>query len=643
LQTDVSRRLDPPGVVTVIGAGPRGTGLLERLCANVPSMFADRPLEIHLVDPFTVGAGRIWRHDQSPLLKMNSMAEDVTMFTDGSSTIDGPVTLGPTLAEWAACAPAAGLGPPEVNAEVLGLGGMSFPTRLAGSQYLSWVFRRTVAAAPENVAVQVHPYRAVDLRQAADGRQEVILDGDGGVVRSDVVILALGHLSSGPDAAQARLATFAEAGGLLYIPPEHTADLDLTGIGPGEDVIVRGMGLAFIDLMVLLTEGRGGVFSPRSGGGLDYRPSGREPRLHVGSRRGVPYHSKIGYRPRGGPSPLPTFFDAGAVSRVFAAGRPVSLTRDFWPLAARDLAFAYYHELFTGHPGRTAMPWDEFAARFRDGERLPALVEAAVPAPEDRLDLDALDRPLRGLRFADTDDLQRQLREYIADDLRRANDDHHSPAIGIFNALLSAVTTLLPVLAHPALTARARSVEFGEFFSLFSYLASGPPSHRLEQLLALSRAGLVRFLGAGMRVAADPGTGRFVAGGAGTTATVSTRVLVEARLPRPSLSRCTDPLLRALHARGEVSEEVLLDGDTEINTGRARVNAADGRLLDAAGAAHPRRFAFGAHTNGFSIGAFPRPRTDAPFFRQNDAAARRILALLRDAPRPATGHSAGAA
>ncbi len=44
----------------------------------------------HLIDPYPAGAGRIWRHAQSPLLAMNLMAADVTMSTDDSVVCDGP-------------------------------------------------------------------------------------------------------------------------------------------------------------------------------------------------------------------------------------------------------------------------------------------------------------------------------------------------------------------------------------------------------------------------------------------------------------------------------------------------------------------------------------------------------------------------
>ena len=86
--------------LAILGAGPRGVGILERIAENLPE-FGGGPIDIHLVDPHPPGGGRIWRDAQSGLLKLNSMAEDVTMYTDESSTIEGPVTPGPSLIEWA--------------------------------------------------------------------------------------------------------------------------------------------------------------------------------------------------------------------------------------------------------------------------------------------------------------------------------------------------------------------------------------------------------------------------------------------------------------------------------------------------------------------------------------------------------------
>lgn len=101
---------------------------------------------------------------------------------------------------------------------------------------------------------------------------------------------------------------------------------------------------------------------------------------------------------------------------------------------------------------------------------------------------------------------------------------------------------------------------------------------------------------------------------------IEARALVEARLPDPSLRQTRSPLLRGLHE----------DGAAGTDTGLLRVDPGDSRILDRDGSPHPRRFALGPYTTARSSGAFTRPRTGGPAFRQNDAAARAVLAFLRD-------------
>ena len=97
----------PTSTIVIVGAGPRGTGLLERLAVGAPELHPDG-LDVHLVDPYPPGAGRIWRHAQSPLLAMNSMAADVTMYTDESVVCEGPIAPGPSFWDWAQTGPDVG-------------------------------------------------------------------------------------------------------------------------------------------------------------------------------------------------------------------------------------------------------------------------------------------------------------------------------------------------------------------------------------------------------------------------------------------------------------------------------------------------------------------------------------------------------
>jgi uncharacterized NAD(P)/FAD-binding protein YdhS len=572
--------------LVIVGAGPRGTGLIERIAANAPGLYAGRGLDIHLVDPHPPGAGRIWRQAQSPLLWMNSHAEDVTVFTDETVDMAGPVAAGPTLHEWAA------------------IDGRTFADRRLQGAYLRWAHERAVAALPPSVAVHHHPRRARRVSGPREGRQQVWLEGRPRPLLADLVVLALGHLDAEPDDEQSALAAYARDHGLVHLPPDFTADSDLSPLAPGEPVLVRGFGLAFVDLMVLLTEGRGGRHD-----GDTYVPSGREPVLYVGSRRGVPYHSKIGYDWTGERPPLPRFFGPAEVGALLARPQGFDFRRDVWPLVEKELGFAHYHRLFTAHPERTAVAWSVFEEKYAavdDPAGRAALVAAVVPDPADRLDLARLDRPLDGVRYGSFEEFQEGLRGYVEDDLSRRHDPSHSPDLAVFLALLSVYGQLV------------RLGGVGPWWhGFFSYLASGPPGPRLRQLLALSRAGVLKFLGAGMTVTAEDGVFR-ASGATVPGAVVEARALVEARLPEPAVGRARDPLLRELHA----------DGVAETPDGLLRVDPADGRLLDRAGRPHPRRFALGPYTDGRTPGAFTRPRTGGPAFRQNDATARAALLFL---------------
>ncbi|SFH93362.1 hypothetical protein SAMN04489731_107155 [Amycolatopsis regifaucium] len=278
------------------------------------------------------------------------------------------------------------------------------------------------------------------------------------------------------------------------------------------------------------------------------------------------------------------------------------------------------------------MDFAVFADAFADAApgELAALVARAVPAPDDRLDLDRLDRPMAGVRFGTAEEYGKELREYVEADLSRRADAEYSADLGAFMALLSVMGQLPALLQTGRLDAASQLSDLdGWFLGFFSYFASGPPPRRLEELLALQETGLVSFLGAEMRVVADEKRRMFVATGASFPGETEARTFVEARLPEPSITRASDALLRQLRDDGELAEEAVLDTVTgdRLLAGRIHTRVSDGRMLDRDGRPHPRRFALGPHTSARSAGAFTRPRTNALPFRQNDSVAREILRL----------------
>ncbi|WP_269938882.1 FAD/NAD(P)-binding protein [Arthrobacter sp. HY1533] len=620
--------------VAFIGGGPRTAGLLERLAANRPEMFAGA-LDIHVVEPFSPGSGRIWRLDQDPGLLLNSMAGDVTMFTDASVVCEGPVADGPDLAQWAAevaagSLPDAPVLPPHLLAQAAGLGRSSFPTRQLHSAYLEWFFRRAVAALAPQASVTVHGDSATELAPGPAGGWLIRLAG-GNTLAADVAVLALGHSDAEVHGRSAEFADFAARHGAFHAAPAYTTDVDYSALAPGQDVIVSGMGLAFIDLLVLLMEGRGGQFVEKDCGGLDYLPSGREPRLWAGSRRGVPYHSKISAELRGhAPGPA-RFLSPDAVSGLLAGHSELDFRTQLWPLMAKEAAHAYYLELFTGSPERVAMDWAGFSASFArldwNSAGMARLVAAAVPDPALRLDFESLDHPLEGTPLERPDSIAAAVVAHIERDLNLRDGGENPETLALFLGLLRVYMDVASIVPAHRLTAASQAAVHSWWHGFFSFMDSGPPPHRLRQVLALHRAGLLEFLGPGLGVHTQESTGLFVARHANGSQALTAAAFIEARLPAPTVANSANPLLAHLHASSLGSEQLLLTADGTVSTGRLLVTA-EHRLVGRSGEPAEGLFAVGPGTSAWASGAFARPGSNAAPFRENDALARKVLHTL---------------
>ncbi|UUN26676.1 FAD/NAD(P)-binding protein [Streptomyces sp. FIT100] len=639
--------------IALVGAGPRGTSVLERLCASVPELAPEIELTVHVVDPAPAGPGQVWRTDQPAELLMNTVASQVTLFTDASVSCEGPVRPGPSLYEWAA-AQTDEEGEGEGGRDG-GLGPDDYPTRACYGRYLEWAFRRTVERAPETVRVVVHRARAVRLddtnaaaaganavkgaegpggaaRHPGDRAQRLVLD-DGTVLDGlSAVVLAQGHLPVTEDVHQDRLDEYADRHGLRHFTPANPADLDLSAIAPGETVLLRGLGLNFFDHMALLTTGRGGTFAADASDPdrLVYRPSGREPRLYAGSRRGVPYQAR-GDNEKGASGrhhPLLLTADVIAAFRKRAeAGDPPDFLDEIWPLVAKEVETVYYEALLTPAHGS---PPPGFRARFLDaphgGPEEQAVLDAYGCAAGDRWSWERVSYPHRGEEFTGP----AALRGWLVGHLRR--DAGHAALGNVTGPLKAALDVLRDVrnevrqiVDHAGLSGASRRDHLDRWYTpLNAFLSIGPPRRRIREMAALIEAGVLEVVGPRMSVRAEGG--RFMADSPQVPGSaVEATVLIEARLPEPDLRRSRDELLARLLRTGQCRPHVV-DG---YETGGLDVTERPYRLIDRQGRAHPRRFAFGVPTEGvhWVTAAGARPGVDSVTLSDADAVARAALRI----------------
>ncbi|WP_229898715.1 FAD/NAD(P)-binding protein [Streptomyces hiroshimensis] len=625
--------------IAVIGAGPRGLSVIERICANAPVVSPGVPVTLEVVEPFAAGSGRVWRTDQPHDLLMNTVASQITIFTDESVELEGPVAAGPSLHAWAralsstdradTCAQA-------VREEARRLGPDSYPSRAFYGAYLEWAYEHIVAAAPEQVTVHRHRARAVRLTDRADGRQEVELDG--GVVLSglDAVVLAQGHTDTAPSGSERVLADHAERRGSMYIPPSNPADADLTGLSPGSVVALRGLGLNFFDYMALLSTGRGGTFRPGDRG-LVYEPSGEEPRLVAGSRRGIPHHAR-GENEKGvSERHSPLFLTPGVIDRFrerAAAGRPADFRRDVWPLASKEVEGTYYAALIARREDRDVAA--EFLTRYvkvvgaAEPEE-PLLLEFSV-GREDHWDWNRLQQPYEGRDFEGIAGFNAWLVDHLRADAAMASQGNvTNPLKAALDVLRDLRNEIRLVVDHGGITGSSYRADLDHWYTpLNAFLSIGPPVRRIREMTALVEAGVLTLVGPGMTVRADAETGGFAVTSRLIRASAPVRVaaLIEARLPGTDLRTTRDPLMSDLLAAGRCRPYDIGDpSGPGYRTGGLSVTGRPYRVIDAGGRPHPARFAYGVPTEHvhWVTAAGVRPGVNSVTLGDSDAIARAAL------------------
>lgn len=592
--------------------------VLERLCANERSAHRHDEVLVHVVDPAAPGAGAVWRTDQSRHLLMNTVASQITLYTDDSSRIDGPVEPGPSLWEWASSLRT-------TDEEAASLGPNSYPTRAFYGAYLNDCFRRIVANAPSHVRVEVHRSQAVamaDTHGVSGGPQGIRLADGTRLNRLDAIVLAQGHVSARLTPQQERTASLARIHHLMYVTPANPAEVDLSGIAPGEPVLLRGLGLNFFDYMALFTAGRGGRFR-RAGDGLVYEPSGQEPVLYASSRRGVPYHAR-GENEKGAFGRyLPRLLTPERIAELRT--RPLRFSEDLWPLIAREVECVYYEALLA-REGREAAGFGD--AYLAD----PAGALDAFGVVE-RFDWTTLTRPHGDRSFSSRDEFQRWLLDYLRKDVQHAREGNlRGPLKAALDVLRDLRNEVRLAVDHGGLDGNSHRDDLeGWYTPLNAYLSIGPPVSRIEEMIALVEAGVLVLTGPGTQIRLDTGEPTFLAGSTEVPGPpVRARVLIEARLPEPDLRRTVDPLLRHLLATDQAAPyRIPGEHGTVYETGGLAVTERPYRLLDAQGRPHPRRFAYGIPTEAvhWATAAGIRPGVDSVTLGDSDAIARAVLSL----------------
>ncbi|WP_223947984.1 FAD/NAD(P)-binding protein [Arthrobacter sp. NtRootA1] len=651
--------------VALIGAGPRGTSVLERLLANWAAGATSRAnradpgwsaLHIHVVDPFPPASGHVWQPEQSRLYLMNTQAFYPTLIPEDPKLAQ-PLAGG-SFDQWRAARRRDGQGLNDAEkAELATLESHDFPSRAIYGRYLRQTLAELLQRMPDGVEVTFHETTAVAARpvpasSGTTGGQAFDVElADGTTLTVGSVVLALGHVESRLNPEQRAFQRAADEHGLLYFPPAPPADVDWQRVPDNEPVLVRGMGLNFFDVMGQLTEGRGGKFVQAGvpgAGVLEYRPSGREPKIIAASRRGTPYRAKAGLAGYYPSSITMSYLTEAAVDRFRAAGIQPGFDHDLWPLLHRDALWAYYSTLARSQPAaiRDAA---QFLADLEDALQphahttakwesdVAALVDKHVVASR-RLNVRGLAAPLAGRTFASRRELDLAITAYLDDDARRSALGEADPVKMAIGALHRGRAILKSVVADGGITDESWVAELrGWFESFVEGLASGAPALRSEQLAALARAGVVGFVGPDPKFSVDRSAKVFRAVSPWVhDGPVEAPTLIEAMSPANRVGINISPLLEQLMADGLVRTKIMMSAEgTPVQTTGLDVEPHPYRPVASNGSLTQGMYVLGLQLSatqwGTAIAAEARPATGKAYasgqrtLRDADEIARSIL------------------
>ncbi len=590
-----------PHRIAIIGSGPRGLSVLERLAALMLAQPPARKVVIHLIDSAPIGTGRIWRTDQPHHYVMNTVAEEVSSFSgplDGGPPRPG---AGPSLAQWWS---AVDSGYPGANA---------YAPRAIHGQYMQFVLSTIEESFSPGISLQRISAQVLDLTDTPHTRTLALDNGQS--LNVDKVVIATGHPTPELTGWEKQLQQFADqTQGLAFIRGDSAADMPLERIKAHHHVGIVGLGLAFHDIVAALTVGRGGRFTEVDGVTV-YLASNREPRLYAGSRSGmlIPARGRNQKEPNFQYQPL--CITREKIDALQQRGE-IDFAAEVLPLLLVEINIVYFATAIGLQSGPTAAA--QFKARVSQLQAfsLPALIAQAEQFGVSNLpvlDLDRLARPFQSQTFESPAAFAQALDRVLLDDLHNALEGNvNNPLKAALDTIRDTRALIRSVVDFGRLTPGTHRKDFLQAYAPTSlFLTAGPPLYRTEQIRALMTAGVLTLVGPETIYGTDAEQQKLTIESPRVSQSRQLLdVVIDGRIPSPDLLRDPSVLTRNLVRRGYWNPYVNQNATERFVTGGVNVTPGPYHPIDQHGQPLQHLYVLGLpseHTRWFMQAGSSRP------------------------------------
>ncbi|MDF1827408.1 MAG: FAD/NAD(P)-binding protein [Legionellaceae bacterium] len=562
-------------IITVIGLGPRGLNIIERLLAvlkNTPSNKTD--LTLNIINPGDLGVG-VHAINQPQSLLVNTVACQITMYTDASVTNAGPICEGPSFYTWAK---QQGYKYNEALRQYGLLTGRDIqpndylPRALFG-KYLQWVAQSIITELELHCTVNLYQREVVDIQKQSTSNFNLILS-DGLSLPSDYVFLTTGHSTNELDPSDTQLLEKTTRlrqhnPNFSFIASPYPIAKATENLGSNISVAIEGFGLTSTDLISELTVGKGGRFIPTQNGRYRYIKSGQEPNLVVYSKSGLPFKGRAANQKGISAQYKPTFFTYDAMKHLkqtFGTGPNQQLDFEvhILPELIKEMAYGYYMTTAKHFLSDDAI--SIFSQRYikalDNPKALNQLIDTSFSHIE-KFDWNEIMDPTYGRVFQSALEYRHWMLNYLQQDL---DDSIEGNVTNPFKAACDILRDIRDIIRYvidfSGLTEQSHQIFMKKYAPIMNRISVGPPKERIAELIALIESGVVDvFVGKNPQINIDEQHACFQIAGSNILDDETRQVdtVIKARISAPLPQKDSSPLMKNLLRHGLV--RIFQNGD----------------------------------------------------------------------------------
>lgn len=490
-------------VITLVGCGPRGITLLDRLLANIEQVEEKSAVLLNIVSAGDLGCG-VHERAQPESLLVNTIACQITLFSDETVIGAGPVTQGMCFYTWAQ---AVGYKYDEENHRYNKTKGREidpndYLPRAIFGEYLHWAAKDIIEKLSQHITIQIFDAPVTELKKINHNLFELHLD-NGLKWRSDYVLLATGHSCNTLDMHEQevyqQINRFKLKNQQLeFIASPYPIIKATKNIESSSTVAIEGFGLTATDILSELTIGRAGNFVEVDNHRYRYVKSGLEPKIILYSSNGLPFCGRALNQKGVSMQYKPTFFTYEFIIKTkekygINAQKQLDFERHLLPMLIIEMQYCYYTTMLKNRNLSVEFISD-FTAQYKKLVFLSQDINSLVKEyfkEEEKFDWQLIMDPTLGRKF-DNVSYKEWIIGYLNRDLNQALEGNvNNPFKAACDVLRDIRDVLRFAIDFSGLTESSHRNFIKKYVPVMNRISVGPPKERIAELLALVEAGVV--------------------------------------------------------------------------------------------------------------------------------------------------------